>query len=162
MAETTRIEQTEAKVRPAEPRAPAERPTVTPAELPALLGWDPEVIVGAHGALRHGIVAIGLEVNRFAWQRLQANLDAARSLLTCTDVATAMQVQLGFLEAATAHYTDEQRTLGAIVSTMIQDSMAPLGRDAGSPPLGEPAASAGARRRTGGTPAAQARERQAA
>jgi hypothetical protein len=90
---------------------------------PALVGLDPETLAHANGAVGRGMAAIGEELGRFVWQRLQADLEMSRSLMACTEIEEAMRLQQRFITAAMADYAEEGRTLADLAGAMLRESM---------------------------------------
>jgi hypothetical protein len=122
MAEALKSEHT-----PAATKRVARGAMLEAEELPgaglALGGLDPEMLVHANEAVSRGMVAIGQELSRFVGQRLRADMEASRSLLACTEIESAMQVQRSFIETAMSQYAEESRTLADLVGAMVRESM---------------------------------------
>ena len=116
MAEARPVEQAKRDERAAEAAPPAD-------VFPAMGGLSPEAVIRANEAMGRGLTAIGQEVNRFVWKRLQADLEVCQSLLACREVETATQVERDFLETAMTQYAEESRTLADIAAAMFRDSM---------------------------------------
>jgi hypothetical protein len=120
MAEAMRSEQAPTR-RVARAVAPEVEAWVGPA--PAVAGVDPEVLAHANEAVGRGMTAIGQELGRLVWQRLEADLEASRSLMACTEIEEAMRVQQRYIAAAMADYAEASRTLAELAGAMLRESM---------------------------------------
>jgi len=107
---------------------PTQEPEAPMAAFMAGSGEGIETALESQRAILDGMAEIGQEVMTFMSRRLQEDMDASQSLMTCKTPEEAFHVQRRFAETATREYFEEARKVMELAARVARDGWAPMER----------------------------------